>query len=292
LFTETFGEAMESLQKGASYPAVTDSEVRAQKISFPLVSEQKRIVSILDNAFDAIATAKANTEKNLQNARALIQPAFMAVLDSLDHSQWQPSTVATVAMAKKGAIRTGPFGSQLLHSEFVDDGIPVLGIDNVVQNRFAWGERRHITRHKFNELSRYQVRPGDILITIMGTCGRCAIVPNDIPTAINSKHICCITLDRQKCLPEFLHAYFLYHSDATSFLSKRAKGSIMAGLNMGIIKELPIQLPPIEQQLTVINRIATIEQELQNLAFNYRRKLAALDELKKSLLHEAFTGAL
>jgi type I restriction enzyme, S subunit len=126
----------------------------------------------------------------------------------------------------------------------------------------------------------------------MGTCGRCAIVPDDIPTAINSKHLCCITLDEQECLPEFLHGYFLYHPIAQEFLSKRAKGAIMAGLNMGLIKELPLLLPPVEQQQSIVKKVAQVREVLDHLAPCYDRKLDALEELKKSLLYQAFVGNL
>ena len=263
-------------------------------IDFPLppLPEQQRIVGILDEAFEGIASAKANAEKNLENAYALIQPMFISILNSFDHKDWHASTVEAAAGTEKGSIRTGPFGSQLLHSEFVDEGIPVLGIDNAVQNRFAWSERRYITPQKFSELSRYRVKPGDVLITIMGTCGRCAIVPDDIPTAINTKHLCCITLNHQKCLPEFLHAYFLYHPIAQEFLFKKAKGAIMAGLNMGLIKELPLLLPPVEQQRIVAKKVIDVRTSAENLEAIYGRKLAALEALKKSLLHQAFAGKL
>jgi type I restriction enzyme S subunit len=73
LFTEDFMSQMSSLQKGASYPAVTNGEVGAQSLSFPPLPEQRRIVGILDEALDGIAAAKANAEKNLQNARALFE---------------------------------------------------------------------------------------------------------------------------------------------------------------------------------------------------------------------------
>ena len=126
----------------------------------------------------------------------------------------------------------------------------------------------------------------------MRTCGRCAIVPDDIPTAINTKHICCITLDRKQCLPGYLHLYFLHAPQSQEFLAKHAKGAIMAGLNMGLIQELPVMLPPIKVQAAIIEAADDLREETQRLARLYERKLAALDELKKSLLHQAFSGQL
>ena len=261
---------------------------------FPLppLPEQRRIVGILDEAFAGLATAKANAEKNLQNARALFPTSFGAVASSAEQKHWSRVTVNDIAADQKGAIRTGPFGSQLLHSEFVPDGIAVLGIDNAVANEFKWDRKRFITAQKYRQMERYRVYPGDVLITIMGTCGRCAIVPNDIPLAINTKHLCCITLDVKRCLPEYLHTYFLYHPAAQDFLAERAQGSIMDGLNMGIIKELPVLLPPLTRQRELIAKLGLIRHETQRLETLYQKKLAALDALKKSLLHQAFAGQL
>jgi type I restriction enzyme, S subunit len=280
-----------SLAKGVK-PGINRNEVYSVPVMVPPLPEQRCIAAILDEAFEGIATAKANTEKNLQSARVLLENGYRSIVESFDQSQWGKAPVADVAAASKGSMRTGPFGSQLLHSEFVDDGIAVLGIDNAVANEFRWDKRRYITEAKYRDLARYRVYPGDVLITIMGTCGRCAVVPDDIPLAINTKHLCCITLDRQKCLPDYLHLYFLHDPLARAYLTAQAKGSIMAGLNMGIISTLPVRLPPLAQQASIIERFDSLQAEADRLTDVHIRKFMVLDELKRSLLHQAFTGAL
>jgi type I restriction enzyme S subunit len=122
----------------------------------------------------------------------------------------------------------------------------------------------------------------------MGTCGRCAIVPDSIPTAINTKHLCCITLDRTKCLPAFLHEYFLRHPIARRYLAERAKGAIMEGLNMGIIKELPIPRAPIALQQEFVDKLKTVN----GLVGRVRQSEAGLDMLFACLQDRAFQGAL
>ena len=281
----------QDLVQDHAYPSLNLPLISGIPVFAPSLPEQQRIVAILDEAFDGIATAKANAEKNLQNARALFESHLQSVFTERGN-RWVKKTVKEIAASAKGSIRTGPFGSQLLHSEFVDEGVAVLGIDNAVSNEFRWGKSRFITPEKYRQLARYTVHPGDVLITIMGTCGRCAIVPDDIPTAINTKHICCITLDQKQCLPGYLHIYFLLAPQSQEFLAKHAKGAIMAGLNMGLIQELPVMLPPIKYQAEIVEAARDLREETQRLECLYQRKLAALDELKQSLLHQAFSGQI
>ncbi|MEO7142977.1 MAG: restriction endonuclease subunit S, partial [Bryobacteraceae bacterium] len=99
-------------------------------------------------------------------------------------------------------------------------------------------------------------------------------------------------LDHRKCLPDFLHAYFLHHPIAQKYLAKRAKGSIMEGLNMGIIERLPLLLPLLARQKVIVTTLDALRTETQRLESIYQQKLSALDALKKSLLHQAFSGEL
>jgi len=254
------------------------------QVPLPSLPEQRRIAAILDTA-EALRTQRRAAIAQLDQ---LTQAIFIDMFGGAQAKGWPVVTIADIAAAQPGSIRTGPFGSQLLHSEFVDEGVAVLGIDNAVANEFRWGERRFITPAKHRELQRYTVHPGDVLITIMGTCGRCAVVPDDIPLAINTKHLCCITVDARKCVPQFLHAYFLRHPSAQKYLQQTAKGAIMSGLNMGIIKALPMALPPLALQTAFAERVQLIEA----LKAKHRAILALDDALFASLQHRAFTGAL
>lgn len=256
----------------------------ALRLSLPSLAEQRRIAKILDAA-DAL---RAKRRAALAELDGLTQAIFVQLFEGRDSDAWPWCTVEEIASPRQGSIRTGPFGSQLLHEEFTSEGIAVLGIDNVVSNEFSWGERRFISEEKYQRLQRYTVFPGDVLITIMGTCGRCAVVPPSVPLAINTKHLCCISVDRTKCVPEFLQAYFLLHGAARAYLRATAKGAVMDGLNMGLIKAMPIPLAPIELQVEFARGAARVER----LRAAHRRHLAELDALFASLQHRAFRGEL
>jgi type I restriction enzyme S subunit len=271
------------LNRAAAIPGLNREDAYRQRLMLPPASEQRRIAEVLDRA-DAL---RAKRSAVLAQLDTLAQSIFLDMFGD-PSPNWPDVTIGDVASPDRGSIRTGPFGSQLLHSEFVEDGVAVLGIDNAVENEFCWGRRRFITAAKYEQLKRYRVKPGDVLVTIMGTCGRCAIVPDDIPLAINTKHLCCITLDTRICRPAFLHRYFLSHPVARRYLIRAAKGAIMSGLNMEIIKSLPVRLPPIGLQDQFELRIAATQQLRQS------QDLFAvqLDALFDSLQHRAFAGEL
>lgn len=184
------------------------------------------------------------------------------------YDAWQNVKLKELAKKEKGSMRTGPFGSDLRHSEFVDKGIAVIGIDNAVQNKFAWGERRFITQEKYEKLKRYTLFPKDVIITITGTTGRSAVIPEDFPLAINTKHLVAITLDLSLANPYFI-SYSLHSNPLiVDQINRKGRGAIMAGLNLGIIKDLKIKLPPINLQNKFTETLHKTEALKQKCSLN------------------------
>jgi type I restriction enzyme S subunit len=264
--------------------SVRKNDLLSLRIPLPPLPEQKRIAAIL---------AKADRLRRLRRTALDLsdtypQSVFLERFYTNASPDWPRVTIASLAKKGKNTIRTGPFGSQLLHSEFVDEGIAVLGIDNAVQNRFVWGKPRFITEEKYQQLKRYTVFPGDIIITIMATTGRCTIIPDDIPLAINTKHLCCITLDQSRCLPTYLQSCFINHPSVLQQLGVSERGAVMPGLNMQIIKELVVPLPPLPLQ----QEFARIVHQFERLRVQQREAQRQAEHLFQTLLHRAFRGEL
>lgn len=257
------------------------------EIPLPPLGDQVRIAHLLGKVEGLIAQRK----RHLQQLDDLLKSVFLEMFGptSPDYEIWPLVEIRELAAKHKGAMRTGPFGSNLLHSEFTTKGdVAVLGIDNAVQNRFAWGERRFISNEKYQELQSYRIFPGDVIVTIMGTIGRSAVIPADIPVAINTKHLAAITLNREVANPLFL-SYSIHSSPfvLNQFASKN-RGAIMSGLNLGIIKETKIKRPPIGLQ----NRFAEIHARVDQLKSRYQQSLTDLEVLYGALSQKAFKGEL
>jgi len=283
LFLADMFDYLQKNSTGATVPHVSRDILENLELPLPSLNEQLRIAGLLEQAERLCRTRRYAIELS----DSLLPAAFLELFGDKEKS-WPTVKVEELAALQRGSIRTGPFGSQLLHSEFTDSGTAVLGIDNAVSNRFEWAERRFISPAKYEQLKRYTVFPGDVLITIMGTCGRCAVVPDGVPTAVNTKHLCCITLQQSKCLPVFLHGAFLHHPEIRRQLGVLQKGAIMDGLNMEIIKGLRFPLPPLSLQ----NRFAALVGRNERLCATQHEALRQAEHVFQTLLHQAFSEGM
>ena len=231
----------ERLNKAVTIPSLTKADLLKIEIELPSIEIQKKVAAELSKIEQIIQIRR----QELQKLDELIQSRFVEMFVATGVvSEWPYLTIADVS----NDMRTGPFGSALHHNEFVDGGVFVLGIDNAVENKFSYSRMRYITEEKYQQLKRYTVHPGDVIITIMGTVGRSAVIPVDMPKAINTKHLACITPKAETINAQFLSCAFQVHPDIRTQLQKQCKGAIMDGLNLTIIKRLSFHIPPISLQ--------------------------------------------
>lgn len=272
--------------RGAGLKHISKSYLSS--LPLPTVSESTKRHAV--GIFDKVEAIRRKHERVVAKGDELLKSVYVQRLGHLnvDYTDWPSYSVEQLADKREGSIRSGPFGSALRHGEFVDEGISVLGIDNAVQNRFTWGERRFITEEKYEELRRYRVFPNDVIVTIMGTAGHSAVVPEDIPTAISTKHLAAITCNSNLVHPEVLS--FAIHSDPAVIkqINKQKKGAIMAGLNLGIIRKLVINLPPMEEQ----KRFVAILLKTREMMSHLTNPVSDGSVLSKSLSQGAFRGEL
>ncbi len=260
--------------------------ITTEKIKLPSLPDQEKIIQLLDLSDSLLQKRKEEIRLLDDYLKSVYLEMFSKT--SSDYDLWEIVKMEDLAEQKKGSMRTGPFGSDLKHSEFVDSGIAVIGIDNAVKNKFAWDERRFISKEKYEKLKRYTLYPKDVVITIMGTTGRSAVIPDSIPLSINTKHLAAITLDKNRANPYFI-AYSIHSNpEISKQIKDKNRGAIMAGLNLGIIKELTFKNPPIELQ----NKFADILLETEKLKEKMEQQSKELNINFQSLMQKSFNEQL
>lgn len=272
---------------GATIPHVNRKALESIVIPDISVDDQRRIADLLYRVKELIVRRK----QQLQQLDDLLKSVFLDLFSphSPGYDTWPLVEIKDLAANHKGSMRTGPFGSNLRHSEFSPEGdVAVLGIDNAVENRFTWGKPRFISKEKYKELKRYRIYPGDVIVTIMGTIGRSAVIPGDIPVAINTKHLAAITLNNNIADPLFI-SYSIHSSPfiLNQFKSK-GRGAIMSGLNLGIIKTTKLKKPPIDLQ----NEFSAVHKKVDRIKSRCEQSLTDLESLYASLSQKAFKGEL
>jgi type I restriction enzyme S subunit len=270
-------------KNGAAQPNLSAQSLRGFTIPVPALVEQQRIVGILDEAFDGIATAKANAEKNLQNARALFESHLQSVFTQ-QNGGWQQIRLGEIVERLTNGY-VGP-----TRNIYCETGIPYLLARHVKRNRLSFDGKTFISQ-AFNLKARKSIlKTGDVLLVQSGHIGHSAVVPPE-HEGHNCHAMIVITPIANKLDGKFLSWFFGSPSMQRHFESIRT-GSTLKHLNCRDVIELKVPAPPVTTQHRIVTKLESLTTETQRLESIYQQKLAALEALKKSLLHQAFSGQL
>jgi type I restriction enzyme, S subunit len=252
---------------------------KAIKIKFPSLAEQERIVTLLDEAFDGIATARANAEQNLQNARALFESHLQSVFSQRGDG-WVEKTLGNAY-----DVRDGTHDSP----KYYDKGFPLITSKNLKRDGLSFDDVKLINDTDYRKINeRSAVHKGDVLLAMIGTIGNPVVVELEPEFAIKNVALLKVPSNQSS---HFLR-YYLSSQFVVNKMQSEAKGTTQKFVGLGYLRAFPIMLPSFTEQINVVRELDDLSAETQRLESIYQRKLAALDALKKSLLHQAFSGAL
>jgi len=258
------------------------AKLKVMPVSFPPLPEQQRIVALLDEAFAGLATAKANAEMNLQNARAIFESHLQSVFSQRGEG-WVDSTIGSeirfIDYRGKTPIKTAS-GIRLITAKNVKMGyLQEAPMEFIAEDGYASWMTRGIPRK------------GDVLFTTEAPLANVAQLDTDEKVAF-AQRVIIMQPDKARLDSTFLK-YLLLSKPVQESIRIHGTGATVQGIKASLLRLIEISFPEsLRQQESIIRRLDALVDETQRLTRLYERKLAALEELKKSLLHQAFNGEL
>src|SRR5260221_6089973 len=268
---------------GNAQPNISQIKIKGTDVPLVTIAEQNRIVGILDEAFERIAKAKANAETKLQHARALFE-SYLESTFSQPGNGWVETRLGDVVTRLTNGY-VGP-----TRSIYHESGVPYLLARHVKKNRLSFDGKTFITDEFNRKHKKSMLKAGDVLLVQSGHIGHSAVVTED-HEGHNCHAMIVITPVKGTLTGPFLSLCFNSPGMQQEF-EKIRSGSTVPHLTCGAVKELSVTLPDLVTQQRLVDHAQNLADETKRLESVYQQKLAALEELKKSLLHQAFEGAL
>ncbi len=275
-------EGAERMTGAVGHKRVAKEFIESYPIPVPPLPEQRRIGDILDEAFDGIATAKANAEQNLQNARALFESQLQHVFTERGEG-WVDATIGD-------NIRFIDYRGKT--PEKTPNGLRLITAKNVKMGYVQSEPAEFVAPESYDSwMTRGIPQRGDVLFTTEAPLANVAQLDTD-EKVVFAQRIIIMQPDRSKLDCTFLK-YLLLSQPVQQRIHEKGTGATVKGIKASLLKAIEISFPQsLEVQQEIVTKLDSLSAETQRLESLYQQKLAALDALKKSLLHQAFSGQL
>lgn len=275
-------------KEGAVFASINRGEIEAIEIPLPPLEEQRRIVAVLDEAFAAIATATANAEKNLANAREL--SAMFPAIQSENNMR-----LAIGELLERGWLlghMDGNHGGDYPRKdEFVGAGVTYLSANCIRDGLVDFSRAKFLTNERAGKLRKGFAKNRDVLFAHNATVGPVALLQTESDFVVLGTSLTYYRCDENFILPEYLASYlrspaFVEQYSAVMRQSTRNQVPITKQ------REFFVDLPPIAEQRRMMASLGSFQEDGRALAKIYQAKLASIIDLKQSILRRAFTGEL
>lgn len=247
-------------------------------IPLPSLLIQKRIAEILDAA-DAL---RKKDQELLKKYDELAHSIFIDMFGDPVRNEkgWDENRIKNLASNSKHSIKAGPFGSSLKKEYYVSNGYKIYGQEQVIADSFDIGDY-YITFQKYKELENCKIESGDVLISLVGTYGKISVVPEKFEPGIINPRLMKISLNKGLFNPYFFK-YLLQTVQMTNRIKSFSRGGTMDIVNVGIISDVIVVVPPLKLQNQFVEILQCIEEQ-KNLIIKGQSNI-----LFNSLIHNAF----
>ena len=263
---------------GAAIPHIYFKDYKSEPFLWMPLPDQQRIVALLDEAFSAIAKAKANAEQNLKNAKALFESYLQGVFEV---GNWDVKKLNEITEVKDGTHDS---------PKYIKEGIPFVTQKNIRAKGLSFTDTKFITdidHEKFYKRS--NVANGDILISMIGANrGMAAVVDDNRVFSIKNVGL----IKQSGNINTYFLLYYLKSPLAMKYVMDKSNGGAQEFIGLTALRSFPIPFPSLQTQQTIVGQLDSLQAETQKLEIIYQQKIDALEELKKSILQKAFAGEL
>jgi type I restriction enzyme S subunit len=267
---------------GGAQPNISQGIIRDTLIPLPPLEEQKRIAAILDKA-DAI---RRKRQQAIKLADDFLRSVFLEMFgDPVTNPKgWEVRKIEEIAASDKYAIKAGPFGSALKKEDYVARGYKIYGQEQVIRDDLNYGDY-FIDAEKYHSLISCAVSEGDMLISLVGSFGKIAVIPAKYQAGIINPRLMKVKFNSKYASPWFMK-YLLTTKEMLRKIESMSHGGTMGLLNVGKVKELEVINPPIELQ----DRFLKIAESVNfiQVKFNTASAFPLFDVLSQ----KAFSGQL
>jgi type I restriction enzyme S subunit len=281
-----------NLAQGTNINNLKGSDLATTVVPMPPLAEQERIVAVIEEEFSRLDAGVAA----LARSRDCLAVLESATLESLltrspdPGAVWETRALSDLTAPGKSSIKAGPFGSVLKKSCYSSSGYKIYGQEQVIKGDARYGDY-YINATKYTELATCAVKAGDVLVSLVGSYGKCLVLPEDAEPGIINPRLVKISVDKSIMDPYFLQLV-VQSPVAQRYFAKRAYGATMGILNTKILRSLPVPVPALERQRAVIVEWRALSESLVRL----RQAIGAIGKreqaLRSSILGSAFAGAL
>ena len=281
-FLEGKFDYLQENSTGATVPHISRDVLENLEVPLPNLNEQQRIAGLLEQA-DRLRRTRRYA---LELSDSFLPAAFLEFFgDPVRNTMNWECAVLEEVCADESGIKAGPFGSSLKKEFYSKSGIRIYGQEQVIGGDFRIGDY-YISKEMFFDFAAYEVLPGDLLISLVGSFGKVIVVPKDIERGIINPRLLKITPKPERIKAVFI-AKLIEHPLVQRELLRMSHGGTMGILNASLLRLLRVIVPPLPLQ----EQFAALVAQHEHLRAIQREAVHQAEHLFQTLLHSAFKVA-